>query len=957
MDASSADEAIERIGAELRAMLAGYCQDRRLLRLHTPLGPDVLLAQRFDGIERLSGLPAALAKAGPAAGFRYAIIALSTDAFLDPDNLLGQPVLLELLGADSHERPRAFHGHVTGFEQLGANGGFARWRLTVEPWLAFLAQRRDSYVFQDRSVIEIIDEVFGDYVGAGLLAPAWCWQLADASIYPRRSRCTQYRETDLAFVLRLLAEEGLHGRFEASADTGSPALDSHCFVIADASRGCAADLGPVRFHRSDATEAEDSLQRLEAVAAVGTQSVALGSWDPATLDVRAVEQAGGSALPDDGRLPALVQRDMPGVARYLDRRDGERLALAQARAHAVERALLHAAGSLRRLTAGSRFTVSGHPRFERPALMPELGPVNALATGLHAERCSHVALEVRHHARNNLPVEFSRGLDRLLGPIDPASAPTGVDDAPLYANTALLLPAELPYAPAGVLRRRPAVHGLQTAIVTGTEGAALTTDRDHRVRIQFHWQRGARAQSRLEHPGASDNAPGTAASGCWVRVATAVAGNNWGSVFVPRVGAEVLVEFIEGDIDRPVVIGSVYNGRGADDAAGNRVAAGAAAATANAPAWFAGNGHPGALSGIRTQALGTSRTGQGGYNQLLFDSTPGEARLELSTTQARTWLQLGHQRIDAGNARGATLGYGNGLASDAYGAIRAAEGLLLSAHGRPGGTHAAHQAFDAAEAIRQLGEAEALARALADAAQRQNAVVTNPRRPSAQASTVGAPATGSASGLAAIAALQRSQSALAGSGAAAPTGQAWAEPMITTSAPDGIVALTPDASLWNAGRHLTVTAGHAIETLAQGRHTVAAREGIVLYTQGREPPARSTEPLRGIQFHAAQGPVRLQAQDSHASLAASREVRIASTTASVSMQARAQVLLTAQCAAIRLRDGDIEVHAPGHVRLRAMTKVLAGPQAVEAPQRLLPKRNERSDTDSPDAPRDYPYSL
>ena len=117
--------------------------------------------------------------------------------------------------------------------------------------------------------------------------------------------------------------------------------------------------------------------------------------------------------------------------------------------------------------------------------------------------------------------------------------------------------------------------------------------------MQFHWQRGEHSHSRLAHPvpDGHSGAPGDDTAGTWVRIATAmapVAGANWGAVAVPRVGSEVVIDFIDGDIDRPVVIGSVYNGRGAPDAQNNQVAQGAGVATGNAPAWFPGESgaHP-----------------------------------------------------------------------------------------------------------------------------------------------------------------------------------------------------------------------------------------------------------------------------------------------------------------------------------------------------------------------------
>ncbi|RBJ70510.1 type VI secretion system Vgr family protein, partial [Xanthomonas oryzae] len=208
--------------ATVLSALAAPHQQERLLRLHTPLGPDVLVAETLNGRESVDG-----------GGFRFDVGALSANAGLPLDALLGQPVLLELLTAESHTALRPFHGHVTAFERLGSNGGLARYRLRVEPWLALLAQRVDSYVFQDMSVVEIAESVFADYAGQGALAPAWRWELSDRSTYARRSLTTQYEETDFAFLSRLLAEEGIAYWFEHTGAADSATRGTHTLVLSD----------------------------------------------------------------------------------------------------------------------------------------------------------------------------------------------------------------------------------------------------------------------------------------------------------------------------------------------------------------------------------------------------------------------------------------------------------------------------------------------------------------------------------------------------------------------------------------------------------------------------------------------------------------------------------------------------------------------------------------------------
>ena len=171
-------------------------------------------------------------------------------------------------------------GHVTAVALEGSDGGLARYRLVMEPWLAFLGHRQDSWVFLDKTVVQIIDEVLADYQGQGRLAPAWRWDLADASVYPQRSLCTQYQETDLAFVQRLLREEGLFGWFEHSVAADDDSLGRHCFVIADHNGAFSPNAqATVRYTQAGASFSEDSLVRWQRMARVQAARLALASPD------------------------------------------------------------------------------------------------------------------------------------------------------------------------------------------------------------------------------------------------------------------------------------------------------------------------------------------------------------------------------------------------------------------------------------------------------------------------------------------------------------------------------------------------------------------------------------------------------------------------------------------------------------------------------------------------------
>ncbi|MBC3974192.1 type VI secretion system Vgr family protein, partial [Xanthomonas translucens] len=402
-----------------------------------------------------------------------------------------------------------------------------------------------------------------------------------------------------------------------------------------------------------------------------------------------------------------------------------------------------------------------------------------------------------------------------------------------------------------------------SAIVV-SDGDPVQSDRDHRIKVQFPFQRGADASSALAHPGGEDNAPGSASAWTWVRVMTPWAGDNWGGVVLPRKGQEVLVGFLEGDIDRPVVIGSVYNGRGQDDAAHNQVGGGGAGATGNAPAWFQGNAHGAVFTGFKSQALAQSQDGTGGHQQLRLDDTPGQGRAQLSTTQHASTLTLGHLKGGRDNLREGERGYGVDLSTQAYGAVRAGQGLLLSSE--PG-----QQQLAASQALSQLEQGEQLLQALADAARQQQAQLPDE------------PATLPAQdGLKTLqASLKATQNGSAAGQRKGGDGQApgWSRPALLGSGSAGVMSLTPADQVWVSGTQTTLLAGTALNWASQAQLVLAVAGGLVLYTQGGDPVAGSPNQERGIALHAAQGTLSARAHRNQARIAAKTQVRIVSTTA------------------------------------------------------------------------------
>ena len=493
-------------------------------------------------------------------------------------------------------------------------------------------------------------------------------------------------------------------------------------------------------------------------------STLMASWDYRTLDNRAVSahatpgDAAAASVP--ANMPQLLSQDTPGAYAYESAQQGQRLAANHLQALTVPGKVVELAGSVRHLSPGSTFTLTEHDgQTEAP----------------------HTVLRSIHHARSNLSADLKAQAKALTtaaelhgklasSPLDTCVSSYGIDSNQgtpsqkkhaasaekagdlFYRNAALALPLAVPYrasstdAHGHLIHPKPSVQGSQTALVIGVPGKPLTTERDHRIKVQFAWQRGSNSHSRMNHPAGDDASAGHSGApaaddtgsttGTWVRVATPLApqaGSNWGSVALPRVGQEVLITFLGGDIDRPVVVGALYNGRGMENAQSNTVVSGGANATGNAPMWFAGDqeghAHSAVLSGIKTQSLSTSQSGTGAYNQLVFDDTPAQARLGLHThTEAAgkhsgaSELNLGALRQQTDNQLLSPTGYGLELKTHHSGALRAGSGLLLSADARCGNASgAASQQMDAREMVAQLQGAHNLITALGDTAQAHKA--------------------------------------------------------------------------------------------------------------------------------------------------------------------------------------------------------------------------------------------
>lgn len=822
-------------------------QDTRLIEIDLPaagLG-DPLVVERFTGHEAVC------------ADFRFEIDCLSTSAFIDPLGLVGQAVSLRLRRADGSHRH--WHGHCTRIAPLGSDGGLARYRLTMEPWTAFLRLRRNALVFQGLDALGVVERILDDYPQALLKVDV----SQPLPVYPIT---TQYRESDHEFVFRVLAEAGLAWRFEhvQSAPGGDGA--GHALVVYDRA-ATAPDAAPpvLRFHRSDITESLDAITHFTEQRQVTANAFTTASWQPEQVEAVSATLSGNAAGP---HLPALEHYSVPRSGRFAARADAEQAAGLRLDALRLPQRLHAGAGSGRGLAPGAAFTLTQHPGLSGEQFLP---------------------LAVEHVAANNL----GSGIVELL---DHADLERGS-----YRNRFVAVPVGTPVVP--FARPKPTAPGAQTARVAGLPDAAVTSTRDHQVRVQFPWQRGvAPNPGGLVDSGSSANpdghAPGDATSGTWVRVAEWQAGPNWGSHALPRIGSEVLVEFLHGDIDQPVITGQLYNGD---------VAPPFALADAS--------NHPGTLSGLHSQSLDGS-----GTQQWVLDDAPGQLRQRLHTSLADSRLELGYLIDHRDGSRGGLRGQGFDLATLGWANLRAGEGVLLSTTAR---SNATSTQFDIAEAVSQLKGAERTAQAMSDAAEGTGVapLAANPRQ-TALINQIDPGQDGQHPGTV------NGQSATRPVGTSRDGGdpvEKFASPVLIAESPDAIALATPASALAYAGGSTHLTAQQDAH-LAAG-HTVAGVSGghVALFAQNG--------PLKAI---AANGPLSLQAHAGPLELLADQSVTVTATDERIDVLAKQKIVLQAGQTEIVLEGGDITFKCPGTFTVKAGQVPFKGGAKGAAGLEMLP---------------------
>lgn len=417
---------------------------------------------------------------------------------VDPGSLLAQGVHIRVQKPDGSIRH--FNGIVNRIAQGSRDTNFTSYRLTIVPQAWLLTQKSQSRIFQKKTVRDILEKVLD-----GIQLTFKLQNPSDPRVY-----CVQYRETDWDFACRLMEEEGIYFYFEHNEN-------SHRLVLGDSPSGHAfiPNTKTLQFVLETTLKdgMTDAVFNWNVVNQLNSGKVTL--WDHHfQVPAQRLEAVQTSAV-SNGNNKTLEVYDYPGAyARWHDKSSSsfapqsDASRIAQIRMQEIDGRFMVASGSSDAcgMTAGHRFELENHPNdeFNRAFLVAQV---------------THTAEQSPNYRSND-------------------------ENFAAYRNAFTCIPygeGAVPFRPERKTPK-PIVHGSHTAFVVGSE--EITTDEYGRVKVQFHWDR----------EGNSDEN-----SSCWLRVAQGWAGRQFGTMFIPRVGMQVIVDFFEGDPDQPIITGCVHN--------------------------------------------------------------------------------------------------------------------------------------------------------------------------------------------------------------------------------------------------------------------------------------------------------------------------------------------------------------------------------------------------------------
>ncbi|MGJ3702990.1 type VI secretion system Vgr family protein [Variovorax sp. AFSI2.2] len=510
----------------------------------------------------------------------YELTVLSKNRALDAKDILGRAfdVVIEFQDKDGGKHERHCQGHAVRFVRAGHVGRHFEYRITLRSWFWLLTKRSNSRILQDKKVLEVLDAVFED-------SPIKRFKKTKSDnvigTHNPRRYCVQHQETDYQFISRLLEDEGIYYWFDAHDAPGT----MHLSDASDMAHEKLSVADTLRHAGSDASEARYN----EISRWVSARHFHTGKQDSRDSDFKAIKKKLGAAIDvsDDHELAGLEVFEFPGG--YFSGDDAENRAKLRGDELNARRDRHWALTNWPDVAAGRSFKFEGdpdgardgdyiiaactfmasHPGYESVAASAAEQPIHSvLSEALRDDAVNADTLQVLEELIAGTP---------MLHTAQPGTS----------AFLLTVIPVDRPYR-APRLTPRVTMPGPQIAIVVGPKGDEYHVDDHGRVKVHFHWDRYDESNEK---------------STCWVRVSQPWAGKGWGGYFIPRIGQEVIVDFLNGDPDRPIIVGRVYN----DDQ----------------PIPYKSPSQ----SGFKTRS--TPGGGASNYNEIMFEDKKGEENINI----------------------------------------------------------------------------------------------------------------------------------------------------------------------------------------------------------------------------------------------------------------------------------------------------------------------------------------
>ena len=800
-------------------------------------------------------------------GMTAELICLSTNAHIPLKTFIGVQVAVDQVT----DRGSFFRttGIITGASQGQSDGALTLYKLAISDPTYLWHKRRNSRVFMNKSVKEISEILFQEWQGKSpLFASSLTLDLSGLKqTYDVRPFVMQLNESDYDFLTRLWRSEGISWLIDEAELTVASNMDNiqpqKLRLIDDNNQYQALTRRAIRYHRSSATEQFDSMTSLMADRNLQPTSIFVQRWQPDVLQqtdgAGSVQSKHQHSTNYDNQSLSLEEawHFSPAWMQDLNGEDGATSASNQqlekfnqnlSAYYDAQSKQFIAKTTVRDTQVGYWFELNEHPEIDQHESTDK----------------EFLIIGKNYYNQNNLPKDLNQQIQTLLQQSDWQASNT--DER--QANQLILQRRHIPTTPAYNPQTYSPVAHPQRAKVVGPEGEEIYVDEWGRIKVRFLFTRG---DDHSHDGGAGTNNNDT--DSAWIDVLTPWAGEGYGARFLPRIGEIVVIDFFNGDIDRPFVMGRIHEAQ-------------------RHPTRFDNKGKlpdTKKLSGIRSKEVSG-----GGFGQLRFDDTPGQISTQLQSSHGASQLNLGKLSHPKDKAESEDRGEGFELRTDQWGALRAGQGLLVSTHKQD---NAKGDHLDAEVAKKQLEGSQTNSKALSDIAKNQKTDEIE-----------------SIEQLKDFASQIQQQIAK------------FEKALLLLSSPDGIAL--------SSSEDIHISADAQINQIAGDSINISTQKNVIAHAQNRLSLFAAQSGLKAV---AAQGKVEIQAQADALDVLSKLGITISSTDDKVIISSPKEVKITGGSSQITLNGSGIFPKTGGKFQVNAGQHLFMGGASANASAPELPK--------------------